>query len=473
MNVTGPIRRIARMNPTGVAVIRADGSSVSYRALDRTIAVAAHGLAVVGIAAGQTAGLGITGPDEFPGLIVALALARIGVASADLALPAESMDVCIVETGGVAKPGVRCVPIEAIYGGVSADDTDTPDAVGGPGVFRIFASSGTTGTPHFSAISHDMMASRVADSWLAIGQLEPVQICAAGMGITWGCTRVLRTFWSGGTLVLTNPAEAVMTIKRHRVGALSIAPVSLRQVLATMPAGAARPPSLQLIEVSGSALPPQLGAAVRQRLCNTIFSHFGATEAGGIASGPVSAMSQIPGAVGYVHAGIQVQAVDSDDRPLPPGTDGILRMRGANVIGGYLGDPVASETVFRDGWFYCGDIGSVSADGLLTVSGRASDFINAGGIKLSPNIVEDVLLAVPPVTDAAAFGVPDRMGVVQIWAAIVAPRPVDASVLHGVCQQVLGQKAPAFIIQINQIPRNPNGKVQRDALIAFATERRP
>jgi acyl-CoA synthetase (AMP-forming)/AMP-acid ligase II len=476
MNITEPIRRTARLHPAAVAVIKADHGTVSYAAFDRLIDAAARALSAAGIVAGQTVGLAITGPDEFAGLIVALALARLGAASADLALPAEQMDVCITEAGRPAKPGVRCVPIQSVLTGMKPADADSPPVIPHPddsAVFRIFASSGTTGTPHFSAIRHDMMAARIADSWLAVGRVPAVQICAIGMGITWGCTRMLRTFWTGGTLVLTNPRDAVAAIRRHKVNALSIAPVSLQQVLTAMPPGVGRPPSLEMVEVGGSALPPRIAALVRQKLCDTLFSHFGATETGGIASGPFSALGDRLEAVGYVHAGMRVEAVDAEDRPLPPGNEGILRIRGANVIGGYTGDPATSATVFRDGWFYCGDVGAVSADGLLTVIGRDTDFINAGGNKVSPKLVEDVLLSVPGVTDAAAFGVPDRMGVVQIWAAVVATSPMDAKVLQAVCRDKLAEKSPKYFLQTPVLPRNANGKIVRSELIKVAIERQP
>ena len=476
MNITEPIRRAARVHPTAVAIIRADHTGVSYRAFDRMINAAARHLSSEGIAAGQTVGLAITGPDEFAGLIVALALARLGVASADPALPSERMDVCIIEGGRAAKPGVRSLAIESVLSGMTSPETDVAPVIpypDGSGVFRIFASSGTMGTPSFSAISHDMMAARVADSWLAVGRVPAVQICAIGMGITWGCTRMLRTFWTAGTLVLTNPRDAVAAIRRHRVNALSIAPISLQQVVGALPAGAARPPSLEMIEVGGSTLPAGLGAVARQKLCDTLFSHFGATETGGIASGPLSAFGDVPGAVGYVHAGMEVEAVDEGDRTLPPNTAGILRIRGANVIAGYVGDTAVSATVFRDGWFYCGDVGAVSPEGLVTVHGRNNDFINAGGNKVSPKVIEDVLLSLPQVTDAAAFGVPDRMGVVQIWAAIVPAKPVDPTALLGLCRERLADKAPKFLIQVKALPRNANGKIVRADLIRFAAQQQP
>jgi long-chain acyl-CoA synthetase len=97
----------------------------------------------------------------------------------------------------------------------------------------------------------------------------------------------------------------------------------------------------------------------------------------------------------------------------------------------------------------------------------------AGGNKVSPQVIEDVLLSLPQVTEAAAFGVPDRMGVVQIWAAIVAATPVDMAVLQAARRAKLADKAPKFALQVKGLPRNANGKILRTELIAFATARRP
>jgi acyl-CoA synthetase (AMP-forming)/AMP-acid ligase II len=124
--------------------------------------------------------------------------------------------------------------------------------------------------------------------------------------------------------------------------------------------------------------------------------------------------------------------------------------------------------VFWHGWFYNGDIGSVSPDGLLTITGCSGDFINSGGNKVAARVIEDVLMAMPEVTEAAAFGAPDRLGVGQIWAAIVAGVRVENAARNAVCHAHLGDKAPKFILQIKGLPRNANGKVMREELIRFA-----
>jgi acyl-coenzyme A synthetase/AMP-(fatty) acid ligase len=479
MNITDPIRRLALLNSGTLAVVGADHTGVSYRDFDRMIDTMAAHLAGFGVAGGQTVGLAMAGPNELAGLVVAMALARLGVATADIALPYERLDFCITEGGRTAKPGVRGMPMERLWAGLppsggSPEPSRVPVHPGGSAIFRIFGSSGTTGVPKFSAVSHDLMTNRVMDNWRASNLPRSVHICAVGMGITWGLTQVLRTFWSGGTLVLTNPAQAVMAIQRHRVDSMAIAPVSLQTIIGALADDAKPLSSLVSIEVSGSALPARLRTLAEQKLCARLLSHYGATEAGGIASGPFSALGGDPRAVGLVHPGVEVQAVDAEDRPLPPNTEGILRIRGANCIAGHLGDDAASpDSAFRDGWFYCGDIGSVSGDGLLTVSGRAGDFINSGGIKVSPQVIEDVLLSLPQVTDAAAFAVPDKMGVMRIWAAIVADTRIETAALQTVCRARLAEKSPKFILQVKGLPRNANGKLVRDELVKFALTQQP
>jgi acyl-coenzyme A synthetase/AMP-(fatty) acid ligase len=437
---------------------------VSYAALDRLVDAAAARLVAAGFAAGQTVALAIAGPDEFRGLVAALALARIGVASADPALPAANLDGWIVEPGRPAPPNLRGIPIGDL---LAAPAAPVPPHPGGAAVCRIFGSSGTTGTPKFAALSHALVVRRVMSVALSMGSAPAVRICGVGFGITWGFHTVLRTLWAGGTLVLTDPAQALAAIRRHAVTSLVIAPASLRTLVESLPATAAPLPSLREIEVGGSALPPRLYDLVRQRLCPTVIGYVGATEVGGVASAP---LAEVPGAAGILHAGVTVEAVDEADRPLPAGTEGILRIRSALLAPGYLDGGAASEAVFRDGWFYSGDLGSVSADGRLTLRGRVSEVINAGGVKVSPQVIEDVLLAIPDVAEAAAFGVPDRLGVVQIWAAIVAPRPIPQATLQAACRVGLAGRAPRMIVQIKALPRNANGKVMREALVQAATQ---
>lgn len=470
INITDPIRQFACLHPTAIAVIGVDNVAISYHDLDLAIDAVAERVKGLGVLPGQIAGLGVTGPDEYSALVLALGLARMGVVSAEMAYPAGQMDVCFQQVGAPVMAGTRCITFDASWTKVPSVDPApiVSTDVGGSSICRIFASSGTTGAPKFAAISHETMANRVLSNRRALGPPEPVYICAVSLGITWGFSTALRVLWAGSTLVLTNPAQILAAIQRHSVNAMVIAPISLQAIMASIPASFDKPESLRAIEVGGSVLPPRLHDLTQQKLCDNIVSWFASMETGGVASAPISTLPSDGRAVGYVHAGVEVQAVDALGNPLPASVEGILRIRSPNVIAGYFGeaDPVSSP--FRDGWFYSGDVGSVSPDGIVSIAGRAGELINSGGVKISPHLIEDVLLMLPEVIEAAAFGVPDDMGVDQIWAAIVAETTVDPAQLTTLCRQRLAACAPKFVLQIEALPRNQNGKVRREELVQLA-----
>ena len=202
-------------------------------------------------------------------------------------------------------------------------------------------------------------------------------------------------------------------------------------------------------------------------------SLYGATEIEGVASAPFSALEGHSGAVGYVFDNVEIETVDERDRLLPTGAEGILRLRGENMADGYFRDPATTASAFRNGWFYPGDIGRVSPDGLLVLRGRLGEFINAGGNKVNPRFIEEALLDLPDVTEAAAFGVPDQIGLTQIWAATVANRPMPLADLQAACRDRLGEAAPKFIVQMKALPRNDAGKVVKDQLVQYLTDHQP
>ncbi len=458
MNITAPLRRLARLAPHAAAIIRADDSVVTYGALDRQIDAAAGRVLALGLRPGDVVGLAVTGPDESLSLTLLFALARLGIASADPALAAAHLRHRFTQGGD----GYDTTWLD----GAAAEVQLWADA---DATFRIFGSSGTTGAPKFAAISHALMAQRVFANWLAPGGGQARRMIGVNLGITWGLAAVLRTLWAGGTLVLSNPKDAAAAIRRHGVTVLNVSPGALRALVETLPDDAAPPPTLTTIEVGGSRLQAALHDIAAARLCPTIITYLGATEAGGIASAPFAALAGRPGAAGFVHADVVLEIADDADAPLPPGTEGRVRLRGPLTIAGYLDGPGEN---FRDGWFYTGDIGALWPDGMLTLAGRVGDLINSGGVKISPAVIEDVLLALPGVSEAVAFGVPDAYGEDEIWAAIVARWPIETKVLSALCARVLPGKTPRTILQVPALPRNTNGKVRRDMLVAFARQQR-
>jgi long-chain acyl-CoA synthetase len=103
-------------------------------------------------------------------------------------------------------------------------------------------------------------------------------------------------------------------------------------------------------------------------------------------------------------------------------------------------------------------------DGLLAVTGRSSEVINRGGVIVAPEIIEDVLRLDKRLTDVGVVGVPAANGIEEIWAAVVSDATIDTRALAEASRPQLNEKVPDRIIQVEQIPRNANAKMQRNVL---------
>src|SRR5207253_368022 len=122
----------------------------------------------------------------------------------------------------------------------------------------------------------------------------------------------------------------------------------------------------------------------------------------------------------FVIPGEVIEIVGPDGLLLPPDQEGVIRVRSAD-ISSYFVPTAEDDEIFKDGWFYPGDIGKLTPDGMVIITGRVNEVINRGGDKLAPEVIESTLRLMPEVTDAAVFAVPNTD---QIWAAVVGSQPL-------------------------------------------------
>ena len=127
---------------------------------------------------------------------------------------------------------------------------------------------------------------------------------------------------------------------------------------------------------------------------------------------------------------------------------------------GYLGDTTAGSDSFRDGWFYPGDIGRLEADGSLFVTGRTTDTLNAGGVKIDPREFEEFAATLPGVTDALGFTHVDDSGVSQFVLA-VAGTGINIASVSAELEKRFGRAKPSGIFSVPEIPRTETGKASR------------
>ncbi len=212
-----------------------------------------------------------------------------------------------------------------------------------------------------------------------------------------------------------------------------------------------------------------------------VYEGYGQTEAGPILSqNPRDAAKAGSVGVALPNTEIQIVDIDSGERVLPRGERGEIRARGPQLMSGYRNLPDETAKSLRNGWLYTGDIGEFDADGYLYIRDRMKDMIIVGGYNVYPREIEDVLMLVPGVQEAAVVGRPDAYKGELVYA-YVSLRPahlVTPEELLDHCRKNLARyKLPAAVEILDSLPKTTINKLdkpllrQRAALVTQAAKR--
>ena len=169
------------------------------------------------------------------------------------------------------------------------------------------------------------------------------------------------------------------------------------------------------------------------------------------------------GSAGMVSSAVEVHIADDQDRPLPPGEAGEILTRGDPVMLGYWNNPQATETALRGGWLHTGDVGSLDADGFLTLHDRSKDMIISGGSNIYPREVEEVLLTDPRVREVSVIGRPDADWGEIVVAYVVGEAP-DADLDRLCLDRIARFKRPKAYMRVDALPKNNYGKILKTEL---------
>jgi len=211
--------------------------------------------------------------------------------------------------------------------------------------------------------------------------------------------------------------------------------------------------------ISGSApLLAETHTAFAQRIGHAILERYGMTETGMITSNPYDG-ERIPGTVGFALPGVSVRI--RGEQP------GVIEVKGPNVFKGYWRMPEKTREDFTaDSWFITGDVGTMDADGRVSIVGRAKDLIISGGFNVYPKEIEEVLDAIPGIGESAVIGVPHPdfgEGVVAVVTATARLAP-EAEIIAALSSSLAKFKVPKRIFEVAELPRNAMGKVQKAEL---------
>ena len=247
---------------------------------------------------------------------------------------------------------------------------------------------------------------------------------------------------------------------RERISHLRLFQPELRDVLGSLPPDWTPPPGLTLI-MGAAPIGRSLWDEALSRLTSRIVYTYNSNE-----SGPIALMG--PDGRGFVRPGVDLEVVDEDDRPLPFGQAGQIRVRTPALPRDYLGDPAASRAVFRHGWFYPSDVGLLESPGVLHLIDRRQDIVNVGGRKMASRPYAMALARVPGIADVHVTSIVTERGLSECVAFVVLDAPLDQA-------ELLRRLAPAHIAYYGQVavqvvqalPRTRNGKVARDGITAL------
>ena len=164
---------------------------------------------------------------------------------------------------------------------------------------------------------------------------------------------------------------------------------------------------------------------------------------------------------------VEVRIVDEDGSDVSQGETGEIVARGQRLMKGYWNREEATKETLRGGWLYTGDLGYWDEDGYIFLSGRAKDFIKRGGEMIAPEEVEQIIMSHPGVDEAAIIGIPDIEWGERVRALVVRKPGMELSMEEVVehCRpRMAGFKRPEDVVFVDELPRNPMGKVLKRVL---------
>ena len=338
-------------------------------------------------------------------------------------------------------------------------------------IAAFFGTSGSVGSRKIIALSERQLLMRVQSHSFGFGHSVISRQWGSMLGPNslFGYLSLLSPLIRGGVLSLNSGSIVDDDGNLDAIEHLTLSPQILALFLDDHNLNDKTFMSLKSLMISGSATPQTLVKKAISKLGVEIYSSYGSTEVGPVSNQQLSLEDNTADAVGYVYPWVDIEIVDGDS-PVNDSEEGLIRIRTPYMADQYHADKVLTDKSYKDGWFYPGDIGRLTKGRLLHVTGRANDVINIGGLKISPQSIEQFVRNQPKIRDAAAFGNPSESGLDEIWLAIVTSGPVDFNKLHQKCVERFGPvAAPVRILHITSIPRSETGKIQRARLKALLT----
>src|SRR5690625_4264922 len=487
----------ARRDPNGLAVIDDDGA-ITFKELDDAANAVANGLVAMGVGGGD--GVAILARNHRWFLIANYGCARVGarliLLNSEFSGPQikdvserEGAKLIIYDdeyTAAVAQADPPPGKLRAL--GVNPDSDEPSGSTDetlaqliarsskapAPKVSKhasiIILTSGTTGTPKGANRNTPPTLAPIGGILSHVPfRAGEVTSLPSPMFHALGYLHGTLAMFMGSTLVLRRrfkPATVLEDLEKHKVTAMVVVPVMLSRILDQLEKTDKRPDlsALRIVFVSGSQLGAELATRAMDDLAPVIYNMYGSTEVAFASIARPQDLSFNPATVGPIVKGVRVRILDENGQDVPQGQTGRIFVGNAFPFGGYTG---GGGKQIIDGLLSSGDVGHIDEHGLLYVSGRDDEMIVSGGENVFPAEVEDLLSGHPEVTEATALGVDDKEWGARLRAFVVRKEgsTVDEEAIKLYVKEHLARyKVPREVVFLDELPRNPTGKILKREL---------
>jgi long-chain acyl-CoA synthetase len=341
---------------------------------------------------------------------------------------------------------------------LSEDDLDSNS------ICRVIFTHRTLGKPKAVGISMKLLNARVDQynrTWLKEQSIMPLMELSTSLGFF--------TFYSlfvRGQKIITSTQfnfDAVRLALAHDVQILIASTLRVVQLLEMLKRTESTMPALRKVVISGNLPTLRQLTNVAETLGVEVLNIYGSIECGDISFSPVNSKSR-PSDLGWIYPEAKVQIVDAAGVNVKKGIEGRIATSSNTMVHEYFKTLEPNRKVFDQGWFYSGDIGYLTDDGRLVITGRDADLINFGKMKISPFVIEELVLDYAGVLDCGAFSFLSNTNERRLAVAIVGDNDLNLKLMTTAITRELGEMAPQTYFVTDIIPRDALGKIQRDKL---------
>lgn len=340
--------------------------------------------------------------------------------------------------------------------------------------FLLLYSSGTTGRPKGILLSNQGQLSICRDmNCLGLVEGDDIMLILLPMfHINPICVWSFPMIFSGQTLCVRtafSPQDFWPAIIDNGVTILQGVPAMYNYVYYSVDPSTVAMSDLKLRWAFCGAAPLSVNLidGFKEKFNVDILEGYGLSEGTGVASANPALGKRKIGSVGLPLAEQEIEIMDESLNIQPPGERGEICIRAASNMIAYLNKPEATRETIQDGWLRTGDIGYMDEEGYFYIVDRKKDMINRGGENIYPREIEIVLESIPEITAVAVIGIPDEALGERVKAVIETVQPCDLSEsdIKSYLQDKLARyKIPEIIEFMDEIPRNPTGKILKKNL---------